>query len=342
MEPITSNSQRRARLRPGASADGADGPPPMDLGDNWLRYWLIFGRWWLPVFLATLFAAASTGVIAKFFLQKTYRATAILMPVSKQLGMPLGGGLAGAMSGGLAELIGGSFGGESEANAQEYISILGSFAFTTSLAERHREVANFALDANDGEPPDSKWKLYTLINDSFSSDYDFKTGNLSLFFVAKSREQAKQILEYYIDDLRDKLRTREVQNAALAVASLREEVNRTSDSLLQGQLYELVASQLQREKLAQVQADFAFSVIEPSVVPDRPYRPQVLVDCVLAAMLTLFVLTLAVLGFEGLSRIRYQVAMAARPPETAGYAPIPEQERSVVGRAPAVTRSTAD
>jgi len=317
----------------------------MDVGDEvkWIRYWLLFKRWRFPVFLATFVAAASTGLIAKFYLQKQYRATAVLMPVSKQLGMSSGGGLAAMMGGGgLADILGGSFEGESEKNAQEYMSILGSVTFTISLAERHREVTDFAIDANEGERPSSQWKLYKSINGNFSSDYDFRTGNLSLFFMAKTRDEARRILEYYIDDLRDKLRTREVQNAALAVASLREEVNRTSDSLLQGQIYELVASQLQRQKLAQVQADFAFTVIEPPVVPDRPYRPQVLIDCILATMLTLFVSTLAVLGFDGLSRIRYQVAMAAGPSETVGYAPNPDQERAVVGRAPAATRSTAD
>lgn len=219
----------------------------MDLGDeiNWLRYWLIFSRWWRPVLLATFSATALTFVIAKFYLQKSYRATAILNPESKQLKASAGGRFAEMMSGGgLAELLGGGMAGEAEKNAQEYMSILDSFAFTIALAERHRPVADFALEANDGEPPRSPWRLYKLINGNFSSDYDFKTGNLSLFFVADSREQAQRILGYYIDDLREKLRAREVQNSALAVASLREEVNRTSDSLLQGQLYELMATQL--------------------------------------------------------------------------------------------------
>ncbi len=345
MESITSSSQRRTRLRPGGSADGGDRQPPMDLGDevNWLRYWLIFRRWWLPVCLATLSAAVLTFVIAKFYLEKSYRAIAILNPESKQLGMRPGGGFAEMMGGsGLAYLLGGAMAGESEKNAQEYMSILDSFAFTVSLAERHRSVADFALEANDGEPPRSPWRLYKLVNGNFSSDYDFKTGNLSLFFIANSRENAQRILGYYIDDLRERLRAREVQNAALAVASLRDEVGRTSDSLLQGQLYELVANQLQRQKLAQVQSDFAFTVIEPPFVPDSTYRPRFLVDSVLAAMLTLFVSMLAVLIFEALSSLRYQMAAAAGSAETAGYAPVPDQERYPTGRAPIVTRSQAD
>ena len=110
--------------------------------------------------------------------------------------------------------------------------------------------------------------------DRFSTEYDFKSGNLTLYFMDPSPDEAQKVLGYYLDSLREKLRNEEVQAGASAAASLEEEVRKSSDALLQTQLYELMARQIQREKMAEVQSDFAFKLVEPPVVPDNYYAPK--------------------------------------------------------------------
>jgi len=95
------------------------------------------------------------------------------------------------------------------------------------------------------------------------------------------------VLGWYLEALRERLRSQEVQSAALAAKSLEDEISRTSDSLLQSQLYELLARQIQREKLSQVEADFAFKVIEPPVVPDAKFSPHVARAAMLTGLLVL-------------------------------------------------------
>jgi hypothetical protein len=51
-------------------------------------------------------------------------------------------------------------------------------------------------------------------------------------------------------------------------------------------LYDLIAKQIQKQQLAEVEADFSFVMIEPPVVPDRPFRPNVTRNCVMVLLLS--------------------------------------------------------
>lgn len=124
---------------------------------------------------------------------------------------------------------------------------------------------------------------------SFSCEYSPKTNNLTFYYEGESVEGAERILGYYVDDLREKLRSRETKETAEAIESMKQEVRVTSDTLLQQQLYGLIANQMQQLKLAQVQADFAFSVLEPPVAPDRKYSPKRLLDSAIVAALAVIV-----------------------------------------------------
>jgi len=225
-------------------------------------------------------------------------------------------------AGDLIDLLGG--GSMADTSAQEYMSILQSFSFTVSMAERHQPVASFALDINGGVPLRTQWQLYNIVKGHFNCDYNAKNGNLTLSFTAKTRDQAQRILGYYVDDLRDKLRGREVHEAASAVALLREEINKTSDSLLQSQFYELMAGQLQRQKLAQVEADFAFTVIDPPVVSDNPYRPLTSRNCLLVLIFAPLLMFGALRVRERISRMAAEYRRRASPSRNSGDAPLLE------------------
>jgi hypothetical protein len=147
-----------------------------------------------------------------------------------------------------------------------------------------------------------------MIADRFSSEYDFKSGNLTLYFMDPSPAEAQRVLGFYLDSLRDKLRNEEVEAGASAAASLEEEVRKTSDALLQTQLYELMARQIQREKIAQVQSDFAFKVVEPPVVPDNYFAPKARHNATLAASITFALVCVWILASDFIRRAKAQFA----------------------------------
>jgi hypothetical protein len=54
---------------------------------------------------------------------------------------------------------------------------------------------------------------------------------------------------------------------------------------------------VQRKKMAQVEADFAFRVLDPPAASDKYYRPTVLLDCLLVSVfITLGLITLIILS----------------------------------------------
>ena len=131
--------------------------------------------------------------------------------------------------------------------------ILTSFAFTNDLVKKHQLKDQLLAEekislANLKEDPD--WVVYRILKRRFECRFAQSTGNLTLYYQDQKRSEAERILGFYIDDLREKLRYRQVRDATAAVASLQEEAKASSDALLQNQLYELIATQIQRQKLS--------------------------------------------------------------------------------------------
>jgi hypothetical protein len=244
---------------------------------------------WRTLVAAASSAGAITAVITGLMLPKWYRAAAIIRPISTPAIENRITGVMGALGGGLGGLAA-SLSGSQSNDAEEYIAILNGFQFNVNLAKGH-QLSNELLKPGllgfllGSKPKDPKWAIYRALQKRFDCDYSIKTGNITLDFQAENRADAERILEYYIDDLHELLRTREVKGTSSAIESLEEEARSTPDPMLRAELYDLVAKQVQHRKMAEVEADFAFRVLDPPAASDRPYRPRVVLDCTIAALL---------------------------------------------------------
>ena len=227
-------------------------------------------------------------------LKRYYRAFATIRPIAERAEL---GSLERNLPGFVdysAAISFSPFSAESE-RAQEYMSILHSYDFTTELVAQHQLSAWVDADITGGwfsrRNPISDWDRYNGLKERFQSKYDLVTGSLEISLVDQNPELAKQILRYYLDGLREKLRQEEMSAARAAVASVTAESRASADPFLNSQLTELISRQIQREKLAQVEADFAFKVIDSPVVPNRPYSPRPLVDSLAAGVIVLLTTT---------------------------------------------------
>ncbi|HZC46633.1 MAG TPA: Wzz/FepE/Etk N-terminal domain-containing protein [Candidatus Acidoferrum sp.] len=270
------------------------------------------------------------GLYTKFLTEKWYRATAIITPVASEQGLSLSSGGASdavdGLGGGIASILEGG-GADTVTLAERDTAIMNSYAFTTDLVAKYHLEHKIIGVRSATAPTVTKWSVHTAIADRFSTDYDFKSGNLTLYFMDPSPADAQRILGYYLDSLRDKLRNEEVQSGASAAASLDEEVRKTSDALLQTQLYELMARQIQREKIAQVQSDFAFKVIEPPVVPDYAFEPRARHNATLAASITFVIVCTWILAADFIRRAKTQfAAINQAPAEPATDEPSPRPD----------------
>lgn len=269
---------------------------------------------WRLIAATTIAAMLATAIVTGLAMTKWYRAEAIIRPITANAVQGRLSGLLGGMGGfgGMGGLGAGLIGGESSNPASEYMPVLKSFDFTSRLIAGHNlasrlRVGGWALFG--GAPADPQWARYRAMRKRFDCEFSLRSGNLTLYYQDPDRAMAETVLGFYISDLRELLRHEQIRDATEAIDSLRAESRDTADNLLQTQLYELLARQIQQQKLAQVQADFAFKVLVAPTAPDKPYRPQVLLDAVLAGMLALMLTVAAILW-------RNPVATAgrARPP----------------------------
>jgi hypothetical protein len=333
MEPGSSNFRPPSYLAHDVPTGGARLSDTQYAALHLLHYLrLLWSRKFIIV-VVTIGAGLSYGLFTKYFAVKFYRAQAVIAPVSSEpsfgsasdgndLMDSLGGG------GGIMSLFDLAGGGDTAVIAERYLAIMNSYAFTTDLIKRYHLEREIIGVRSKNAPTISRWTMHRAMVSRFDSEYDFKSGNLLLYFLDTNRDDAARILGYYLESLRDKLRNEEVQSAAVAAASLQDEIRKTSDALLQTQLYELMARQVQREKLAQVQADFAFKVIEPPVVPDNYYAPSARKNATLAAAVAFFLIVGWTLGSDFIhrARIRFeeiQQAEAIAPPLRGGEAESP-------------------
>lgn len=290
MESVESQKSGRACL----AADGRGKPigqeRRLDDGAVELRDYLdAVRRRWRVIAIATLAAVVVTGIITKFVMTRWYRAEAIIRPVEPNVVQNQVSGLLG----GLGNLGANLLGSEASNPASEYMPIMKSFEFTKRLIAGHgldRHLDSEGARRSHGGSDDRAWMRYRQMQRRFECKFSLRTGNLTLYYKDPDRSMAGKILGFYISDLRELLRAEQIRDTSKAIASLRAESRDTGDSLLQTQLYELLARQVQEQKLAQLDADFAFKVLQPPTTPNRPYRPDIIRDSALAGVMMLMLM----------------------------------------------------
>jgi hypothetical protein len=285
--------------------NGAAAGPQIDLARAHAHFWRergdeidvlrVYARalhpWWKSILISMLVVSGITGAVSKFYLTKWYKASAILRPVSQAAVQGQLMGLMGAIGSSSGTGLGGLLGASGGTDADEYVGILKSFNFTRGLVRRHNLLPIFFPSENvsTAEFDSSRhlqWKLYKEMKGRFTCENEIKTGNIALDYEDTDPAQAQTVLGYVVDDLRELVRNKQIHEATAAVESLKDEAKRSSDPMIESALYQLIATQIQREKMAEVQADFAFTVIEPSAASDIKVWPSTTLFCLLAAFAT--------------------------------------------------------
>ena len=272
-------------------------------GDDLHDYLAPLLRHWKLLAIVTVIATLAAFAFSKFQLTRWYQAIAIIKPMTpQQTAGHLQGLLGGGNFGMLSDFVGSQYNSDA---AQEYITILTSFNFITAMVERHHLEAEILPPGKSFPNLDARqWTMYRTMLGRMRCDYVVKNSSMTLSFQDPRRDRARRILGYVIDDLRERLRSREVRNAADAVASLNQQVKQISDSLLKQEIYDLIATQIQRQQLAEIEADFAFTVLQPPVAPDLPVWPHSTVNALGAGFVALMLTSIAILLIEGWRELR--------------------------------------
>lgn len=255
---------------------------------------VVLARSWKLLVCATSVATLGCAFLAMFVMTKWYRAEAVLRPVSELMPNRLAVSERPLNVSSLLDQV------VPTSRAEELMTTVESFQFSLAMVKNHH--LERALTTKHWRPwnrhPDPSWEIYRTLQERFSCDYSISTGNLTLYYQDRDRTMAQTILGFYVDDLRAKLREEQVGTTTATAKSLRDEAGSTPDTLLQQQLFQLIAEQLQQQKLAMVDANFAFKVIDAPRASDRPYSPSPLLVSGLAFVVTLFISCLIILTRE--------------------------------------------
>jgi capsular polysaccharide biosynthesis protein len=256
---------------------------------------VVLARSWKFLAAVTSVATLGAAFLAMFVMPKWYRAEVVLRPVSEVMPNRLAVSERPLSVASVLDQV------VPTSRAEELITTVESFQFSLAMVKKHHLEQSLRKPHWLNQHGDPSWEIYRTLKERFACEYSISTGNLTLYYKDRDRTTAQTILGYYVDDLRAKLREEQVSSTRATATSLKDEAGATPDPLLQQQLFQLIAEQLQQQKLAMVDANFAFKVIDAPKSSDRAYSPSVGMVTGLAFVVTLFLSCLILLTREQLN-----------------------------------------
>ena len=109
-----------------------------------------------------------------------------------------------------------------------------------------------------------------------------------------SPTQARDWLEFIVEDLNKSLSQRDVAEVKESIKYLEEQINNTNVSDLKQLFYGMIESQTSKAMLAEVRSEYAFRVIDPAIAPElkhSPHRAIVTLQSVIYSLILIIVLS---------------------------------------------------
>jgi uncharacterized protein involved in exopolysaccharide biosynthesis len=230
----------------------------------------LFGVLWrykLLVLAVTLLCALASVWIA-MTTPFVYRAEVVVTPVA-----PAEGGAASALAGrlgGLASIAGISL--PSGGTGQNSQAVLKS----RYLTQRFIESLDLVPEILSGAPgARSSWLAVDKFRESVMSIRQEKeSGTTAVTIQWKNPEQAAQWANAYVALANEIPRTRALDESSRNIKFLNEQISRTQVVDIQRVLYGLVENETKNNMLASTREEYAFSVIDPAVVPEERVWPR--------------------------------------------------------------------
>lgn len=181
------------------------------------------------------------------------------------------------------------------------LATLRSRVFTRNFIEKHNmkqllfsDLWDF--DENKWKSDDPKlqpdeWTTYRLFWSIVNIENNSDTGLLVLSVVWEDPQLASDWANLIVHEINNYLRKETIEEGERSIEFLKKEISETHEVELREVMYSLIASELQKVKLAHVRQQFAFRVVDPSIKPKYRIKPKrkliVMVGGVLGGLLGL-------------------------------------------------------
>jgi uncharacterized protein involved in exopolysaccharide biosynthesis len=236
--------------------------------------WIVLTRRWRLVLLMT-FVCTAIAVAIAYRLPVKYRAEVLLQPADQTSTNQLNG---------LAAQFGINVGTGNTAALQAQ-AILESKAFTMAFIRQNKLLP--ILFADRWDPVRRRWSVddpidipteldgYRTFRDSIREvTRDRSTGQVLVAITWTDARQATDWANKMVAMLNDTVRRRALNEATDSLRYLRAEYAQTTLSDVRTSVVALMATELNKSMLANVQNEYAFRVLDPAVVPNRRSSPN--------------------------------------------------------------------
>lgn len=257
---------------------------------NWGEYWRVLVK---NRKLIGIITAASTliALLIAFLLPPVYRAEVLLAPVSEDKSESLSA--IQSQYGDLASLAGINLGPSKDKTA-EYIAALKSRSLSVAfIKEDNLMPVLFARkwDAEkkqwkSGDDAPTEWKAFKLWDEDIRSvNVERKNGLVTLAIEWKDPALAASWANNLVKKANNRLRTEAVEDAEKSISYLEQQLARTNSVEIQQAIYRLIETQTKKKMIANTKEEFAFTIIDPAVQPERPRKPKKLTMTIVGALL---------------------------------------------------------
>lgn len=243
---------------------------------NFVALWRVLWRGRLLISLTTIVSVTLFAIYA-FNARPVYRAEVLLASNADQIGSLGISGLVSQFSG-LASL--GGLGLDAQKGAKEIaIATLNSRQFLHGFIERHNLMSILFASrwsVSESKWKDSRWSTPPSLDDGLrlvranvlSVTEDRRTGLVRLAVQWGDRELAAQWANLLVQEVNDELRLEAVQESQANQRYLRGELVKTDVLELRQAVFGLLETELKKEMIANVRAEYAFKVIDRARPPD--------------------------------------------------------------------------
>ncbi|WP_423840090.1 Wzz/FepE/Etk N-terminal domain-containing protein [Vibrio mytili] len=304
MEPNKPQHHEYLPYPPQPSAPADD---EIDLRELFAAIWK--GKW---IIIATTFVFAVGSVLYALSLPNIYKADALLAPAESSNG----GGLAkmAGQLGGLAALAGVNLGGGESSQTDLAVQVMKSRQFVDAFIKKHDLLVplmaakdwdlasnQLILDEEIYDPSNGEWlrepdglrgatptaqeAFKVFKKDILSVNSDPETGLYTVSVKHYSPYVAQQWVNWLIEDINKIMRERTIAESSQNLEYLNTQLQKTAVADMQSTFYSLIEEQTKSLMLAEVQEEFVFKVVDPSVVPEIKDGPKRALICVLGTLL---------------------------------------------------------
>jgi uncharacterized protein involved in exopolysaccharide biosynthesis len=246
---------------------------------NWREYWQVLIEHRKLIGIITVASTLLATAVA-FLMTPIYRAEVLLAPVSEERAGTLSS-LAGQF-GDLAALAGVNFGTNKDKSA-ESIAALKSRSLSVAFIEKENlkpilfprkwSAENKKWKDQDDVPTD--WEAFEIFDkDIRAVSVDKKTGLVTLAIEWKDPTLAAKWANALVRQVNTRLRNEAIEEAEKSTAYLEKQLASTSSVEIQQAIYRLVEAQAKKKMVANAREEYAFTVIDPAVQPERIARPK--------------------------------------------------------------------